>query len=44
MNYLIKAFAAVLLFAAVIHLSACGKMSNPSPLEGTGYPHDYPRH
>jgi len=29
--------------ALVVGLSACGKVSAPEPLEGSGYPHSYPR-
>lgn len=28
---------------AILAISSCGKMSAPTPLEGSGYPHDYPR-
>ena len=24
--------------------TACGKMSHPDPIPGSGYPHTYPRH
>jgi len=36
----------MLLFVAlsISTLSGCGKMSNPEPLEGSGYPHRYPRY
>ena len=30
-------------FAVVLALSACGKMAPPSPVEGSGYPHTYPK-
>lgn len=35
----------LLLFSLFITgtLSACGKMSAPKPMEGSGYPHSYPR-
>lgn len=29
--------------AATFMLSACGKMASPSPIEGSGYPHTYPK-
>ena len=29
--------------ALVVGLSSCGKVSAPEPLEGSGYPHSYPR-
>ena len=28
----------------VLQLSGCGKVSNPEPIEGSGYPHNYPRY
>ena len=28
----------------VLSLNACGKVSSPVPLEGSGYPHTYPQH
>ncbi len=31
------------LFIAAFVLSACGKVSAPVPIEGSGYPHSYPR-
>lgn len=27
----------------IMILSACGKVSEPIPVEGSGYPHNYPR-
>ncbi len=27
----------------ILALGGCGKMSAPSPIEGSGYPHSYPR-
>lgn len=40
-----KKFLAVLFFAlfAAGMLSSCGKLSAPVPIEGSGYPHSYPR-
>lgn len=32
-----------LLLLAVAELSACGKVSRTEPIEGSGYPHTYPR-
>lgn len=35
----------ILLFAlTVLQLGGCGKVSSPEPLEGSGYPHKYPRY
>ncbi len=42
MKHIIKAFTILFIFAAVLNLVACGKMSAPTPIEGSGYPHDYP--
>ena len=36
-------FAVLVLASIVLGLSACGKVSSPEPLEGSGYPHTYPR-
>lgn len=44
MQKLVKAGIIILLFALAVNLSACGKVSAPVPLEGSGYPHSYPRH
>lgn len=42
MKYILRALVFSLLLTAVASLSACGKMSAPSPIEGSGYPHEYP--
>ncbi len=39
-----KLLIVMFLVACVFGISACGKVSSPSPLEGSGYPHSYPRH
>lgn len=36
--------SALLIAFAVFQLSGCGKVSNPEPIEGSGYPHKYPRY
>jgi len=36
-------FVWLFLIAALSVLGACGKMSSPTPYEGSGYPHSYPR-
>ena len=36
--------AVLVVLALVMCLGACGKVSSPEPLEGSGYPHTYPRH
>jgi len=40
-----KKFAIMTMLAALgfVVLGACGKMSDPAPLEGSGYPHVYQR-
>lgn len=44
MQKIIKAWIFVFLLIFAANLSACGKVSAPVPLEGSGYPHSYPRH
>ncbi|MBQ4399760.1 MAG: hypothetical protein II830_00535 [Alphaproteobacteria bacterium] len=29
--------------AFAVSLSACGRYSSPSPVEGSGFPHQYPK-
>ncbi len=36
-------FKVLILFAFIAVLSACGKMSDPKPIEGSGYAHTYPK-
>ena len=43
MNYDIKKILLLALFCCVLGISACGKMSDPRPLENSGYPHTYPK-
>ena len=33
----------MMILGAVFYLGACGKMSEPQPIEGSGYPHVYPK-
>ncbi len=33
----------ILLCAVIAAISGCGKISAPSVIEGSGYPHSYPR-
>ena len=33
----------LLLLGFVLSVSACGKISDPKPVENSGYPHVYPR-
>ncbi|MBR1915677.1 MAG: hypothetical protein IJ830_04495 [Alphaproteobacteria bacterium] len=36
-------FKIMLVLCVAFYLSACGKMSEPKPIEGSGYPHVYPK-
>ena len=36
-------FRFLMLFVLLLGIAACGKMSDPLPMEGSGYPHTYPR-
>lgn len=38
-----KLASLVLIAFLALQLSSCGKISNPEPLEGSDYPHQYPR-
>ena len=33
----------LILVCAVLNVCACGKISDPKPIEKSGYPHSYPR-
>ena len=43
MKQLFKIFGFLIAFQLVLGLAACGKMSDPKPIEGSGYPHVYPK-
>lgn len=43
MKNLSKLLNAVLLVTIILSISACGKVSAPEPIQGSGYPHTYPR-
>lgn len=43
MKNALKVFALFIAVASVLSLSGCGKMSDPVPVEESGYPHQYPR-
>lgn len=43
MQRLNRVIFAVLLIASVAATSSCGKISAPATIEGSGYPHSYPR-
>lgn len=44
MQVFIKIGCLTLALFMLLNLSACGKLSAPVPIEGSGYPHSYPRH
>lgn len=44
MKYISKFFAFFVLMAVVLTLASCGKISDPVPYEGSGYPHVYPQY
>ena len=44
MKYLVKFLMIFLGFFLIISTSACGRISENVPIEGSGYPHTYPRH
>ena len=43
MHFCSKIFYILALMVVLCSVSACGKVSSPVPLEGSGYPHSYPR-
>lgn len=43
MQTLVKLSFAILFFVVVANISGCGKISSPSVVEGSGYPHSYPQ-
>ncbi len=43
MKYIAKIFYLSAFMALILLSSACGKISDPVPIEGSGYPHSYPR-
>lgn len=44
MKFVCKIFISCILCAGVLSISACGKISDPKPIEGSGYPHTYPKY
>ena len=44
MKNLCKFSCLVLVLLMCFNLVGCGKVSAPMPIEGSGYPHTYPRH
>ena len=44
MKHIKKIFIYSLFASCVLSIAACGKMSDPKPISGSGYPHTYPRY
>lgn len=44
MKNFFKLVSLVLISLMVLEVSGCGKVSNLEPIEGSGYPHKYPRY
>lgn len=44
MKFFTKLIFMACLSSIILGISACGKVSSPVPIEGSGYPHTYPRH
>jgi hypothetical protein len=38
-----KLIKLLMIFAFAITVCSCGKMASPVPIEGSGYPHKYPK-
>ena len=43
MKKIYKLLTLLLMMTSLLFITACGKMSLPTPIEGSGYPHSYPR-
>ena len=44
MKNFFKLVSLVFISLMVLEVSGCGKVSIPVPIEGSGYPHKYPRY
>ena len=44
MKYLVKFLMIFSVFFLMIWMSGCGRISSNVPIEGSGYPHSYPRY
>lgn len=44
MKYITKFFVYLMLCACITSIVSCGKMSDPKPIVGSGYPHTYPKY
>ena len=44
MKYLVKFLMIFSVFFSILYVSGCGKISPNVPIEGSGYPHSYPRY
>lgn len=43
MKHGFKMLKFLIVFGMVFAIAACGKMSDPKPIDGSGYPHVYPK-
>ena len=43
MKHISKILKFLIILQVVLGVAACGKMSDPKPTEGSGYPHMYPK-
>lgn len=43
MKYLVKFLMIFSVFFSILYMSGCGRISANVPVEGSGYPHEYPR-
>ena len=43
MKKIVKLPSLLIMMSLLLFITACGKMSPPEPIEGSGYPHTYPR-
>lgn len=44
MQKMSKILLLLILSFSLLSMAACGKVSRTVPVEGSGYPHSYPRH
>lgn len=44
MKYLVKFLMIFSVFFSILYVSGCGKISRNTPIEGSEYPHEYPRY
>ncbi len=44
MKYVFKIFTCTAIVICILNVASCGKASDPKPIDGSGYPHSYPRY